>query len=82
MIAYTHRYSGARFEIHTLDIHSGKISALTRDGGQNTDPSWSPNCRLVVYSAGRRGLWTITADGERKWQIYRGTAHAPAWSEY
>lgn len=79
-IAYTHRYSGSRYEVHLLDADTGESSRLTFDGGQNIGPSWSPDCRLLVYSAGRLGLWVISGDGRHRRQLYNGRARSPAWS--
>jgi len=80
-IAYTSGHGHERYEIHLLDIISGETRQLTT-GGSNMGPSWSPDCRLIVYSAGDRGLWTISPDGGQPRQLYRGPAQTPAWSDY
>jgi len=79
-IAYTHRYSGSRYEIHLLDADTGRSDRLTFGGGENTSPGWSPDCSLVLYAAKDRGLWLISPDGGRPHRVYSGTARSPAWS--
>jgi hypothetical protein len=78
-IAYTHRYSGSRYEIHLLDADTGKSTRLTHTGGQNTSPSWSPDCKLLVYTA-VDALWTIAPNGTKSRKVYDGRARSPAWS--
>jgi len=79
-IVYTHRYSGSRYEVHLLDADTGRSLRLTQDDGQNTGPSWSPDCRWILYAAKGRGLWAITTDGRARRQLYAGAARSPAWS--
>lgn len=79
LIAYTSRRGGA-YQIFVVDAATGLSRQLTFDGRENTSPSWSPDCQLLVYSDGQEGLRTITADGQRRWQLYRGIARSPAWS--
>jgi TolB protein len=78
-IAYTSRRNGT-YQIFVVDVRSGQSRQLTTEPGDKQSPSWSPDCRLLAYAAGRRGLWTITRDGRQKRQLYRGSAKTPAWS--
>jgi TolB protein len=78
-IAYTHRYSGSRYEVHLLDADTGQSTRLTHSGGQNTSPSWSPDCKLLVYTTGD-ALWIITPRGTHPRKIHDGRARSPAWS--
>ena len=83
------RASGSGWDVMTIDPHGGSLVNLTRDpSAGNTDPSWSPSGRYVVYSAGGDGiaianLWIIPAVGgvRRRLTTYpTGYDGAPGWS--
>ena len=72
---------GNRYEIQRLDLRDGSIVSLTHNGGRNTSPRWSPNCRLLAY-AGPEGLQTMTEQGHPVAVLYRGAVRTPAWSSF
>lgn len=79
LLAFTYGRGGNLFDVHIVNVETGKVRRLTRDGISQS-PSWSPDCRLIAFSAGRGGLWTITADGSRRFRLLSGPAQTPAWS--
>lgn len=79
-VAFASDRSGA-FEIYVRSFGPGGIDvAITNDGAQNVQPSWSPDGRFVVYhSAARGGIWIIPARGGIARQVVpRGSG--PRWS--
>lgn len=79
-IAYTSRDESKRYAIYILDTRTKKRRRLTRGAGNEKSPSWSPDCRLIVYSAGKGGLWVMSTDSSLRRQVYRSRAYTPVWS--
>ncbi len=53
---------------------------LTSDGGQNVQPAWSPDGKLIAYHSLRHGgIWVIAARGGTPKQLTTIGAR-PAWS--
>lgn len=79
-IAFASDRTGA-FEIHVRSFGSGATDvAVTSDGGQNVQPAWSPDGRLLAYhSAVHGGVWIVPARGGIPRQLVpRGSN--PEWS--
>ncbi len=72
---------GGTFEIYVRDLRSGGADvALTRDGAQNVEPSWSPDGTALVYhSKDRGGLWIVPATGGTPRRLTEFGSR-PAWS--
>jgi TolB protein len=51
--------SGTSWMITVLDLKTGKRTKLRR----GWHPRWSPNGRLIAYSAGGKGIYTMRPDG-------------------
>jgi TolB protein len=79
VIAFTGRDERYVFDIFTYDMRTGKIDRVTQNQGSNSDPSWSPDCRLVVYSSSRGGLFVMNLQTHREFHIYKGGAKNPSW---
>ena len=79
MLAFTGRDERNVFDIFTYDMRSGKIDRVTQGKGSNSDPAWSPDCRLLVYSSSRGGLFMMNLQTLREFQIYKGGAKNPSW---
>jgi TolB protein len=79
MIAFTGRDERNVFDIFTYDMRSGKIDRVTQGQGSNSDPAWSPDCRLLVYSSSRGGLFLMNLQTHREFQIHKGGAKNPSW---
>jgi TolB protein len=82
-IAFTARDEYNRFDIFLLEVKTGTISRLTQDRGNNEDPAFAPNGRLIVFTSNRtksRQLFIMNLDGSHQRQITAGGAHwTPAW---
>ncbi|HWI18250.1 MAG TPA: hypothetical protein VNT81_10920 [Vicinamibacterales bacterium] len=74
-----------RVKIYTINLESGAITALTRDGDWNDEqPRWSPDGTRIAFKSNRSGsynLYLMDADGGR---VTRVTNHArndqePSW---
>ncbi len=81
-IVYTARQKGERYELFIIDATTFQSTQITHDYGKNKSPSWSPDCRLIVFSRGKQGLWTITPVGKRRFHLYQSPAESPAWSRH
>jgi TolB protein len=79
MIAFTGRDERLVFDIFTMDLRTGKIERLTQNQGSNEDPTWSPDCRLVVYSSSRGGLFAMNPQTKLEFQIWKGPAKNPSF---
>src|SRR5262249_23182819 len=56
MLAFTGRDEHLRFDVFTLDVRSGQVTRLTQNQGDNEEPSWAPNCRVIAYKSSRGGI--------------------------
>ncbi|MBI3074516.1 MAG: Tol-Pal system beta propeller repeat protein TolB [Deltaproteobacteria bacterium] len=86
-IAFTARDERYRFDIFTVDVKSGDIERLTQDQGNNEEPSYSPDGRLMTFISSRTGarqVWVMSSRGFNQRQISRGKGgySKPAWSRW
>ena len=79
MIAFTGRDERNVFDVFLYDLRTGKIDRVTQGQGSNSDPAWSPDCRLLAYSSSRGGLFLMNLQTHREFQIYKGSAKNPSW---
>jgi Tol biopolymer transport system component/DNA-binding winged helix-turn-helix (wHTH) protein len=68
-------------ELYVIGLAPGSAEmALTSDGGQNTEPAWSPDGQWVAFHSARRGgIWVVQATGGTPRQIV-DFGSDPAWS--
>jgi len=83
-IAFTARDERNVFDVFVVDVNTQKIDRITQDQGNNEEPSWAPNGRLLVFSSTRSGsaqLWVSNPDGSVQKQITRegGELTTPSW---
>ena len=78
-LAFTGRDERNVFDIFTYDLKTGKIDRVTQGQGSNSDPAWSPDCRLIVYSSSRGGLFLMNLQTHKEFRIYKGGAKNPSW---
>jgi TolB protein len=82
IVAYTTR-DGGRFDIVTLDLASGKYTRVTQNEGNNEEPSFSPNGRVIAFSSVRKGgsgVFIANADGTgNAIKVYSGSAMSVDW---
>jgi TolB protein len=79
IIAFAARDEPMVFDIFLYDLHTGKVERVTQGQGSNFDPSWSPDCRQLVYASSRQGLFVMNLQTHREFQIYEGGAQNPSW---
>jgi TolB protein len=79
IIAFTGRDERLVFDIFTYDLRTGKIERMTQNQGSNEDPTWSPDCRLIVYASSRGGLFAMNPQTKLEFQIWKGGARSPSF---
>ena len=74
-----------RVKIYTIDLASGRISSLTREGNWDDEqPRWSPDGQRIAFRSNRSGsynLYLMDADGRnvRRLTSHGGNDHDPSW---
>lgn len=74
-IAFTARDEEKRFDIFLLDTKNWKISRVTQGQGDNEDPNFSPDGKMLVFSStrtGKREIFLSTIDGVNQKQLTSG----------
>src|SRR5690348_362100 len=74
-VAFTSRTNGPYGELEIVDVNSGKIRQLTRDGALTLSPAWSPDGRYIYFASSRGGtmnIWKISESGGEPQQITSG----------
>ncbi|PIQ85952.1 MAG: hypothetical protein COV74_06690 [Candidatus Omnitrophica bacterium CG11_big_fil_rev_8_21_14_0_20_45_26] len=64
-ILYTSDQSG-NFDIHIMEIETGKVWRLTQWEGADLSPAWSPDGSQIAFASDRNGvtqIWLMNADG-------------------
>ncbi|HJZ88070.1 MAG TPA: protein TolB [Polyangia bacterium] len=79
LIAFTARDEKLHFDLFTVDARSGQIVRLTQNQGDNEDPTFSPNCRVVAFKSSRGGIWILNPNTRVEHQVYKGAVEAPRW---
>ncbi|MBW4436713.1 MAG: PD40 domain-containing protein [Pleurocapsa minor GSE-CHR-MK-17-07R] len=64
LVYETNRFGN--WDLVLIDLMTGAETPLTRDLGDNTNASWSPDGQSIVFQSNRANRF-----GEAKWQIYR-----------
>jgi TolB protein len=78
-IAFTARDEHLHFDIFSVDAKTGQVTRFTQNQGDNEEPTWSPNCRVVAYRSSRGGIWVLNPNTRVEHQVYKGAAEAPRW---
>ena len=69
-----------------VDIAKGGYIQLTREGGRNEHPVWSPDGRHIAFESDRTGakqIYVMLANGTKQKQITNTSRNtAPAWSNF
>ena len=79
-------HPNGRVKIYTIDLSSGRITALTAAGDWNDEqPRWSPDGQRIAFKSDRAGsynLYLMDADGRNVTRIteHAGNDHDPAWT--
>ena len=85
-LAYISRLGGGTFRLHTMELASGNIQALT-DTNDDESPSFAPNGKLIIYASraqGRDVLMTSTLDGRIKTRLLSSglDVREPVWGPF
>lgn len=78
-IAFTGRDEKKVFDLYIIDTRDGRMERMTQNQGSNSDPDWSPDGRLLVYSSSRGGLFVLNPQTLSETQVYKGPARSPSW---
>jgi TolB protein len=79
VIAYTTR-DGGTYDIVTLDLDTKAMTRVTQNEGNNEEPSFSPNGRVIAYARQGQGIYISNADGTGKaTKVYSGSATGVDW---
>jgi TolB protein len=83
-LAYTARDDvSGRSDIVTLDLATGKMVRITQNQGNNEEPTFAPNGRVLAFAStrgGGSGIYLANADGTGEQRlVYRGSATSPDW---
>lgn len=72
---------GKGFEIFVRQLSTeGQEIQITSDGGNNMEPAWSPDGKLIAYSSqAHHGIWLVPALGGTSRKLSDFGSH-PAWS--
>lgn len=83
VIAFTARDERRKFDIFLFHLASGKITRVTQGQGDNANPSFSPNGRLLVFDSNRTGkneLFVSNLLGTFQRQLTNGGGYqTPSW---
>jgi TolB protein len=77
--------NGGRHNIYLIGLDGKDPVQLTRNGGDNESPSWSPDGSLIVFSSTREGpsrIYVMTSYGtdQRRLFAISGEQTNPKWS--
>jgi TolB protein len=83
-LAYTARDDASnRNDIVTIDLATGKMVRITQNQGNNEEPTWSPNGRVIAFSSTRStgtGIYLANADGTgEQTLVWKGSADSVDW---
>ena len=81
LIAFSGR--DQNFDIFTVNVETQEYQRLTQGQGDNKDPAFSPDCRLIAFSSNRRGspgVYLSGQDGLDQNQVIKGTAETVRWA--
>ena len=81
LIAFSGR--DQNFDIFTVNLETQEYGRLTQGQGDNKDPAFSPDCRLIAFSSNRRGspgVYLSAQDGLDQNQVISGTAETVRWA--
>jgi TolB protein len=85
-IAFTARDERNKFDIFVMNLQTNDLVRITQDEGNNEEPSFSPNGRLLVFTTTRnkaRQLVVSTLDGRQQTVLPSlGEHSSPQWGPF
>jgi TolB protein len=86
VLAYTAKDdSTGKYDVVTIDLGSGKLTRITQNQGNNEEPTWSPNGRVLAFYSVRAGtgagIYLANGDGTGEQKlVFKGEGRSPDWS--
>ncbi|MCO7224558.1 hypothetical protein [Pleionea sp. CnH1-48] len=85
MIAYHKNGEGYQWDLVILTIESGEVKRLTQSPAYDTDVSWSPDSKAIVFRSDRNGdselyLYDLETEQSRLLLSHPGVDMHPIWS--
>jgi TolB protein len=68
------------FDIFTVNLKTGQYTRLTQGQGNNQDPSFSPDCRMVAFASSRGGVFISNPEGLNQTKVLSGALSNVRWS--
>jgi TolB protein len=85
-LAFTARDEHSKFDIFVLNLKTNEVVRVTQDTGNNEEPSFSPNGRLLVFTTTRNGprqMVVSTLDGQQQTVLPSTSEHSsPCWGPF
>jgi len=81
LIAFSGR--DGNFDVFTVNPETQEYRRLTQGQGDNKDPAFSPDCRLIAFASNRRGssgIYLSSQDGLEQNQVIGGAAETIRWA--
>jgi len=79
VIAYTTR-AADNYDIVTLDLDSKQMTRVTQNEGNNEEPAFSPNGKVIAYARQGQGVFISNADGTgHAIKVYSGNVTGVDW---
>lgn len=81
LIAFSGR--DGNFDIFTVNVVTQEYKRLTQGQGDNKDPAFSPDCRLIAFSSNRSGspgVYLSGQDGVDQNRVIAGVAETVRWA--
>jgi TolB protein len=79
VIAYTTR-AGGNYDIVTLDVDTKEMKRITQNEGNNEEPAFSPNGKVIAYARQGQGVFISNADGSgHATKVYSGNVTGIDW---
>lgn len=70
---------GGSFDIFTLNMRTGEYTRLTQGQGNNQDPTFSPDCRMLAFASTRGGIFVSDLDGLNQNLVVPGRTSTVRW---